>query len=161
MIYGDCEGLARTGHGKWHLLARSLLVLRRNCQLDYINLYLELILFRFIAITLITCGSVMVFASEEASVRWYAHKASGQSSNLSDSAAAILLKGGWKCIAGETSKQLPDYEARQINCVKHDATIEFTVQCSIQKNRGHTQVRFRNKDDELSDFIEVGCEYDL
>ena len=77
---------------------------------------------------------------------------------LSDSAQQITLKGEWKCSVSDTSKQLPAYEARHVGCGKGTEIIEFTVQCEQSRPKDHTQLRFRNKDGQVTDFIEVSCE---
>ena len=97
------------------------------------------------------------------SVDWYAVNQelddAGTSLSLDDSEHVIGLRGGWSCTVRETSKQLPLYEARQVSCRKDEQSFEFSVQCEPNRPKDHTQIRFRDTEGRLLDFIDVGCEY--
>ena len=114
----------------------------------------------FLALTPMLAGEAA--ASEQPQIRWYAvHGAvadRNQSLNLGDGSHSLLLKGGWSCTVGSTSKQMPAYEARTTTCRKGAETFEFSVQCEPRRPKDHAQIRFRHVTGTVNDFIEVGCE---
>lgn len=114
----------------------------------------------FLAMVTMLAGEAV--ASERPKVRWYAvHGAvadRNQSLNLGDGSHSLLLKGGWSCRVGSTSKQMPAYEARTTTCRKGAETFEFSVQCEPRRPKDHAQIRFRHATGTVNDLIEVGCE---
>ena len=77
---------------------------------------------------------------------------------IGDGPQRIELGSGWSCVVGTTSKALPLYEARQTACTKGSEAVEFSVQCEPNRPKDHTQIRFRDPQGRLVDFVEVWCE---
>lgn len=95
-------------------------------------------------------------------VKWYAVHAEiaarNESLSVGDNPHTFVLRAGWSCSVGPTSKQMPAYETRTTTCQKGMEVFEFSVQCEPLRLKDHTQIRFRHPDKGLEDFIEVGCE---
>lgn len=102
-------------------------------------------------------GSNGALAQQER-VRWYAAHEHAPSVNLGAAVQNLSLKGGWSCTVGQSSQQLPSYEARTTICSKGRDALEFTVQCEQSRRKDHTQIRFRSGDRLSGEFIEIGCE---
>ena len=108
-------------------------------------------------------ASLALPLQQRPSVEWHAvnqeMNEEGTALLLDDSEHHISLRGDWSCTVGETSKQLPLYEARVVSCRNEEHMLEFSVQCEPNRRKDHTQIRFRDADGRYVDFIDVGCEY--
>lgn len=117
---------------------------------------------RLLLVAAATALPTATVAAEGPRVLWYATHGAvadrNQSLKLGDSSHVLLLKSGWACTIGSTSKQMPSYEARTTTCGKGSETFEFSVQCERRRLKDHTQIRFRQSGGNISDFIDVGCE---
>lgn len=97
-------------------------------------------------------------AGQTQHVRWYVLNDDGNPKPLSDGPEHLSLSAGWVCRVGETSKQLPSYEARTTICEKGAEAFQCVVQCERLRPKDHTQIGFLTSNRSRAGFIEVGCE---
>lgn len=95
-------------------------------------------------------------AAEDSPINWFArYEAIGDNNqNLGQAEERLELKNGWTCVVAPTTVD----GSRQTNCEKGGRAIEFSVQCKESQPKDHIQVRFKDAEGKVVDFIEVGCE---
>lgn len=82
----------------------------------------------------------------------------GNALSIGDNPQRLEIGGGWVCLVGQTSRELPWYEVPQTTCARGVDAFEFSVQCERNRPRDHTQIRLRDAQGRFVDYIEVGCE---